>query len=184
MDTYQQGGTVPKRIGVRENSDGTSSSHLMRAEKINDSTWAGFPSLFQNKDKSWLDLSKGNWMDAYEEALKRKEVVNFGRDSIKALEYGKGSWKKNYQKGGVIEDDKGQLAHPGKITKINSNNITMKGVNYPVLGVSNTGDEQMMMPGEDYKFDGESVTEYPLLDKSEKSSTFTGYNTWMNKYTT
>lgn len=65
-------------------------------------------------------------------------------------------------KGGVIEDDKGQWAHPGKITKINSNDITMKGVNYPVLGVSNTGDEQMMMPGEDYKFDGDSVTEYPM----------------------
>lgn len=69
---------------------------------------------------------------------------------------------KDFQKGGVIEDDRGQWAHPGKVTKINSNSITMKGVNYPVLGISNTGDEQLMMPGEDYKFDGESVTEYPM----------------------
>ena len=49
-------------------------------------------------------------------------------------------------------------AHPGKVTKINSNNITMKGVNYPVLGISDTGDKKMMQPGKDYKFDGNSVT--------------------------
>ena len=72
-----------------------------------------------------------------------------------------GPFDNTYRRGGVIEDDRGQWAHPGKVTKINSNDITMKGVNYPVLGISNTGDEQMMMPGEDYKFDGESVTEYP-----------------------
>lgn len=175
MDTYQTGGRFPtakKRKGVKPNFDEEGrrtgeASHLMRAEKLNDSTWVGFPSLFQNKDLSWLDLSESNWMDAYEEAEKRGEVVNFGRDSIKALAYGRGSWKKNYQRGGIIEDDRGQWAHPGKVTKINSNSITMKGVNYPVLGISNTGDEKLMMPGEDYKFDGESVTEYPMkwLDK-------------------
>ena len=66
------------------------------------------------------------------------------------------------QNGGVIEDDRGQWAHPGKITKINSNKITMKGVNYPVLGISDTGDKKMMQPGKDYKFDGNSVTEYPM----------------------
>lgn len=77
-----------------------------------------------------------------------------------------------YKEGGVIEDDRGQWAHPGKVTKINSNNITMKNVNYPVLGVSNTGDEQMMMPGEDYKFDGDSVTEYPMAQDGG----------WLGKY--
>ncbi len=98
-----------------------------------------------------------------------------------------------YQDGGVIEDDRGQWAHPGKITKINSNNITMKGVNYPVLGISNTGDEQLMMPGEDYKFDGDSVTEYPMaqngkqLQNLDQLTNFTNYNTqqpggWLDKY--
>ena len=74
-----------------------------------------------------------------------------------------GGWLSKYENGGVIEDDRGQWAHPGKITKINSNNITMKGVNYPVLGVSDTGDTKMMQPGVDnYKYDGNSVTEYPM----------------------
>ena len=64
--------------------------------------------------------------------------------------------------GGVIEDNQGQWKYPGQITKINSPNITMKGVNYPVLGISNTGHKQLMMPEQEYTFDGQSVTEYPI----------------------
>ena len=74
-------------------------------------------------------------------------------------------WKpKNISKdGSVIEDDRGQWAHPGEITKINSNRITMQGVNYPIVGISDTGDTQMMLPNQEYQFDGESVTEYPMM---------------------
>lgn len=80
-----------------------------------------------------------------------------------------GGWLDKFQEGGVIEDNRGQWAHPGKITKINSNNITMKGVNYPVLGVSDTGDTKMMQPGVDnYKYDGNSVTEYPMAQTGDK----------------
>jgi len=80
-----------------------------------------------------------------------------------------GGWLDKFQEGGVIEDNRGQLAHPGKITKINSNNITMKGVNYPVLGVSDTGDTKMMQPGvENYTYDGSSVTEFPMAQGGEK----------------
>ena len=105
--------------------------------------------------------------------------------------------------GKIIEDNKGQWAHPGEITKINSPNITMKGVNYPVLGVSNTGHTQMMYPNQDYKFEGDSVTEYPqkfqnggytseedykshLLDKwsPEKAKTQLEWNTRKNNYST
>ena len=55
----------------------------------------------------------------------------------------------------------------GKPVEIGSNEITMKGLqemgyDNPLLGISDTGDVQMMYPGEDYKFDGESVTEYPV----------------------
>jgi len=76
--------------------------------------------------------------------------------------------------GSVIKDDMGQWAHPGEITEINSNDITMQGVNYPVLGISDTGDTQMMYPNQDYKFDGEKVTEYPMAQN--------GY--WLSKYAT
>lgn len=80
--------------------------------------------------------------------------------------------------GGAIEDNMGQWKHPGKVTKINSNKITMKGVDYPVLGVSNTGDTKLMSPNEEYTYDGDSVTEYPLAEsgihiKESKKGTFT-----------
>lgn len=65
------------------------------------------------------------------------------------------------QKGAIIEDDRGQWAYPGEVTKINSGDITMSGVNYPVLGIDNLGNSQMMYPNQDYKFPGSSVIEYP-----------------------
>jgi hypothetical protein len=48
----------------------------------------------------------------------------------------------------------------------------MQGVDYPVLGVSDTGHTQMMQPGQDYKFDGEKVTEYPMMQEGG----------WLDKY--
>ena len=45
---------------------------------------------------------------------------------------------------------------------IPSNNITMKGVDFPVLGMSNTGHIQKMYPGMDYEFDGDVVFEIPM----------------------
>jgi hypothetical protein len=62
----------------------------------------------------------------------------------------------------AIKDNRGQWAHPKEVTQINSNVITMQGVNYPVLGISDTGDIKLMMPNKDYKFNGNKVTEYPI----------------------
>ena len=73
---------------------------------------------------------------------------------------------------GAIVDPMGQWAHPGEVTIIPSTDITMEGVDYPVLGISDTGDQQMMYPGEDYQFDGEYVTEYPMMQDGG----------WLNKY--
>ena len=80
--------------------------------------------------------------------------------------------KPKMQNGGVIKDDLGQWAYPGEITEIGSNDITMQGVDYPVLGVSDTGDTQMMYPDQDYKFDGEKVVEYPMMQEGG----------WLDKY--
>ena len=98
-----------------------------------------------------------------------------------------------YKNGGVIKDDRGQWDHPGEITEIGSNQITMQGVPYPVLGISDTGDTQMMYPNQEYEFIGDSVTEYPMmkqggqLTKLDQLSNFTNYNTkqpgsWLDKY--
>jgi hypothetical protein len=70
--------------------------------------------------------------------------------------------------GSVIKDDRGQWAHPGEITEIDSNEITMQGVPYPVLGISDEGDTKMMFPEQEYKFKGKKVTEYPMAQKGRK----------------
>lgn len=75
------------------------------------------------------------------------------------------------QNGGIIKDNRGQWAHPGKVTQIDSNQITMKGVNYPVLGVSDTNDVKLMFPGQDYKFEGNTVTEFPMNKKKAQNGT-------------
>ena len=78
-----------------------------------------------------------------------------------------GGWLDGYND--PIKDDMGQWTHPGEVTEINSNEITMKGVPYNVIGISDKGDVKDMKPGKDYKFKGSKVTEYPK-------------GGWLNKY--
>ena len=103
--------------------------------------------------------------------------------------------------GKVIKDNRGQWAHPGEITQIDSNDITMQGVPYPVLGIGADGQRIMMEPGEDYRFNKGPVTEFPMakggmsvnnvdaqpLKKLDQLTNFTNYNKptkggWLDKY--
>lgn len=45
---------------------------------------------------------------------------------------------------------------------IPSNKITMQNVPHPVYGIDNYGQAQMMMPGGEYEFGGDYVTEFPM----------------------
>lgn len=45
---------------------------------------------------------------------------------------------------------------------IGSGNITMEGVDFPVMGIDNFGNQELMMPGANYTFPGTSVFEVPL----------------------
>jgi hypothetical protein len=120
------------------------------------------PELRYNDQKLTLDqLDSPEWKERFaRDPYLAKEIKIF------APKYGV---KKNWKNGGNIVDSMGQWSHPGEITTIPSNDITMKGVNYDVLGVSNTGDKKLMKPGKNYKFDGDYVTEYPK-------------GGWLNKY--
>lgn len=60
-----------------------------------------------------------------------------------------------------VEDPMGQWNHPGKCTMIHNNSITMNHVKYPVLGIDDTGDMQMMHPDKSYKYPGTKVFEIP-----------------------
>lgn len=54
------------------------------------------------------------------------------------------------------------------INVIPSNRITMKGVDHPVHGVDNLGNEKMMYPGEEHKFPGQYVVETPVKEGFHK----------------
>lgn len=51
---------------------------------------------------------------------------------------------------------------------IPSNNITMKDVEFPVLGIDDLGNSKIMYPNKDYKFKGNYVTEIPLRNRIKK----------------
>jgi len=75
------------------------------------------------------------------------------------------------QDGGDIPVDPMGYWNPenvGNPVIIPSNVITMEGVDQPLLGISDTGDVQYMEPGEDYEFDGEYVTEYPVAQAGKR----------------
>jgi hypothetical protein len=108
---------------------------------------------------------------------------------------------KKQKEGGIIKDDNGYWNPDnwGKVVEIDSPDITMKGVNQPLVGISDEGDVQYMEPGKDYKFKGKKVKEYPVgkngvnqqdekVDEQlDQLTNFTNYNKptkggWLDNY--
>ena len=52
---------------------------------------------------------------------------------------------------------------------INSGNITMKDVDFPIIGVDNLGNSQIMMPGGEYEFPGDKVFELPIAQDGDET---------------
>lgn len=89
----------------------------------------------------------------------------YNKKLLSKIDLGKYNKPNPYSKD-IITDPQGQYKHPGKPTRIPSSDITMKGVGYPVLGIADNGQKQMMQPGQDYKFPGAKyVDEYPQMKK-------------------
>jgi len=61
---------------------------------------------------------------------------------------------------------------------IPSNQITMENVPHPVYGIDNLGNQQMMMPGGEYEFGGDYVTEFPIMQGggSMRADSLINYN--------
>ena len=95
----QTGFEVPKRQGVRDNGDGSESTHLMATETLDGKNWFSFPTLFQDPDGTWIDMSTKPWKEAYKEAERRGELIDFGTDKESAIKFGEGSWKPKAQYG-------------------------------------------------------------------------------------
>ena len=62
----------------------------------------------------------------------------------------------------AVHDSMGQWRHPGRCTMIPSNQITMRNVSYPVIGIDDTGQMHMMKPEQQYVYPGTRVFEIPM----------------------
>jgi hypothetical protein len=67
-----------------------------------------------------------------------------------------------------VVDNRGQWDHPGKCTMINSSDITMVDVSYPLVGIDDTGHMKLMLPEKNYTFPGTMVFEIPLEGKHKQ----------------
>ena len=121
------------------------------------------------------------WLNDYNHrgALKHQteeDLFNIFQEGYKT--YNSPSYKPNIhidsEGHAVIDDNMGQWAYPGEVTRIASNDITMQGVPYPVLGVGADGEQQMMHPEQEYTFNEAPVTEYPIMEAKDGG--------WLHKY--
>jgi hypothetical protein len=143
-----------------------------------DDAGLGDVSIVNHKKDNYLKSLVGNngMFDMTNPNIYKSVAPYIGYTGAGALTY-KALQGQQQKYGGVIEDPMGQWAHPGSVTRIPSNQITMEGVDYPLLGISDTGHTQMMYPGEDYSFRGKSVTEYPMMARGgEVNFTYAGEN--------
>ena len=63
------------------------------------------------------------------------------------------------------KDPQGQWSYPNQCTMIPGNDITMKNVGYPVLGIDDTRYKQVMHPEQNYTYPGSQVFEIPMTSK-------------------
>lgn len=129
----------------------------------------------------WYDVNDiWDWDSGYADRWASDQYKEIGAEQAKALNsvskpfylMGSNPIAKKKQQGGIINDNRGywNKNNWGKPVKINSNNITMKGVPFPVLGTSqSTGESILMQPGKDYTFKKGPVVEVPVMQNGGKS---------------
>lgn len=148
-------------------------------------------SLFEKiKDDAGVKRLRNNYGDKQLINLINTVATNENNESVPIAKNGK-----------FVKDDNGYWNPDnwGKVVEIDSNDITMKGVNQPLLGISDEGDIQYMEPNKDYKFKGKKVREFPIarnginnldensLQQLDQLTNFTNYNKlsnggWLDKF--
>jgi hypothetical protein len=132
----------------------------------------------QKQERGYLDLVKeikDRFVDILNEIMSSKNInENFTKKDVKSLlknhitgqkKLTNSDWGYISENLNCINDNRGQWDHPGKCTIINSRNITMENVKFPLVGIDETGHIKLMLPENVYKFPGKKVLEIPLKGK-------------------
>ena len=157
---------APNREGVLDNKDGSISTHKMRTETDGQGNWFSFPTIFQNEDGSFVDMSEKaeqDWESVYQEAKNRGEVIDFGTDKKSAIKFGEGSWKASYNanKKNKLLFDSGFLAYK-ELKEEDTKRIESLGIS---LESESIGDAE-----EEYGFINPETGEKEFKKKSELST--------------
>lgn len=111
--------------------------------------------------KSRLDQKKAERASMYE-AIKATQVAYVDPEIVQPTF--EEPQEEQFQRGGKIPvSSQGVYDYPNQevIVPANEGRITMKDVNYPILGTDEFGNQQMMQPGGEYQFPGKTIHEVP-----------------------
>lgn len=112
---------------------------------------------------------------------------DYSPTQVKRANFARNASHFKHEGGGPISFDGYRADSDDRFNPFNiipSGDISMNNVDFPVFGVDNLGNEQMMFPGQDYTFPGDVVTEVPMRDggivkNGNKIANFLKkFNTW------
>ena len=117
-----------------------------------------------NEDKSWFNEGDNLFKTEYADNMTSQPYLLSFPDSgvIGGLPASIGFNGDIYSMNGYKRNSK-DVNNPYNV--IPSGRITMKDVDFPVLGIDNKGNSRMMKPGGEYTFPGDKVLEIPFKKK-------------------
>ena len=135
-------------------------------EKVKEEETAEAPKRTDNANKLGFVADYEELAKQYEQQLQAQQKPILQQEIVEGVQYQ--PIQQNFQEGGIKIDPQGYWNpdNEGKPVIIPSPHISMKNIDFSVLGIADTGEMKIMMPGFDYFFSGaKKVTEIPLKNE-------------------
>ena len=125
------------------------------------------------KDTEGLNIYKEDWLQGYKQVEVPKEELI---DLYRIQQGGEVYTQQNYTQdeidflnhlGNIPSSKNGLYDFPKQIVKVPTKDgrITMKNIDYSVLGIDEFGNKKVMQPQKEYKFEGKNILEIPLAQE-------------------
>jgi peptidoglycan hydrolase-like protein with peptidoglycan-binding domain len=162
-------------MGPENPPENTDEKNLTNFAETQESSIFAKPSSSEEEDDEVDEVP--DWKLALEKKQQERDVItdyiSRGGLDFNAPEYERTVLpqpaQQKFEEGGQIPTNPNGVFAVGKNpvrVPTKDGNITMKGVEYPILGIANTGEEILMQPGGEYHFKGATeVLELPQLQK-------------------
>lgn len=120
---------------------------------------------FKLREKQQIEAPQTDYMQQYEQISQFVENPQVAQSGGKYLD-NELNFLSEVKESTPISSD-GLYDYPNKkvIVPTTNGRITMKGINYDVLGIDEYGDKKIMRPNGEYQYKGKTITEIPLFKK-------------------